>query len=501
MNASGRTILMLQGPPSLFWAELGDGFRAAGARVVKVHFTASDVIYWPRRGAVAYRGSLARWPDRLEEIIREEGVTDVLYYADRVPYHARAAEIAEALGIPSYVVEFGYLRPGWLTLERGGMSTYSHFPNAPEDIRRIASQVSEPDAAGPFAHTFATEAWNEVVSNLINFFYFFLFPRYEPDRFYSPLPEYLSSFLRTHRRRRRRRALEATLAAVEARSWPFALYGLQLQSDWQIRANAPFDDQAEPLEETIRSLACNAPQDMHLIVKLHPMDVGMIDWGARIESLARRHGVADRVHFIDGGKLDVLIARAHGVLVTNSTVGLHAIRARKPVKVFGSAIYDIPGLTHQGPLDVFWTTPDPIDDSLIEDFVRALAATVQVRGSFYNRQGRRYAVNRMVERVLARAVNQPGAFVDPPPRLGERASADANARRGQSSADRAGAGDTARRMRTFRFSGSAGSCGAAPVTAAHIAVGARIHSMTWSGDGPLALCMSRTGSIGCCLRL
>ena len=124
-------------------------------------------------------------------------------------------------------------------------------------------------------------------------------------------------------------------------------------------------------------------------------------------------------------------------------------------------------------------TPDPIDDSLIEDLCSRLGRHCpSSRNRSNNRQGRRYAVNRMVERVLARAVNQPGAFVDPPPRLGERASADANARRGQSSADRAGAGDTARRMRTFRFSGSAGSCGAAPVTAAHIAVGARIHSMT-----------------------
>ena len=157
------------------------------------------------------------------------------------PYHARAAEIAEALGIPSYVVEFGYLRPGWLTLERGGMSTYSHFPNAPEDIRRIASQVSEPDAAGPFAHTFATEAWNEVVSNLINFF-IFPFPALRAGSFLqAPLPEYLSSFsAHASPPQTTARPRSDARSAVEARSWPFALYGLQLQSDWQIRANAPF---------------------------------------------------------------------------------------------------------------------------------------------------------------------------------------------------------------------------------------------------------------------
>lgn len=421
MDASGRTILMLQGPPSLFWAELGDGFRAAGARVVKVHFTASDLVYWPRRGAISYRGSLARWPERLRRIVLDHGVTDVVYYADRFPYHARAAEVAASLGIASYVVEFGYLRPGWLTLERGGMSAYSHFPNDPQQIRKIAAQVGEAEACGAFAqgtfaHAFATEAWNEVFSNLVDFFYFFVFPRYAPDRFYSPLPEYLSSFLRTARRLRRRGDMEKTMAGVAAGSWPFVLYALQLQSDWQIRANAPFDDQAEPLERAIRSLAHHAPEDMRLIVKLHPMDVGMIDWGARVDTLARRYGVEDRVRFLDGGNLDVLIARAHGVLVTNSTVGLHAIRAGKPVKLFGSAIYDVPGLTHRGSLDAFWTAPEPVDEALAADFVRALAATIQVRGSFYNRDGRRHAAGCMVERILARRVNEPDAFVDPPPR-------------------------------------------------------------------------------------
>lgn len=430
MSAQGRTILMLQGPPSLFWAELGDGLRAAGARVVKVHFTASDLVYWPRRGSISYRGSLAAWPDRLAKIIAAHGVTDIVYYADRFPYHARAAEVASALGVASYVVEFGYLRPGWLTLERGGMSGYSHFPNAPDIVRRIAANVGDPDPAGPFVHAFATEAWNEVVSNLINFFYFFLFPRYAPDRFYSPLPEYLSSFLRSHRRRRHRPVAEATIAAVEARRWPFVLYALQLQSDWQIRANAPFDDQAEPLEEAIASLARHAPSDMHLVVKLHPMDVGMIDWGARIDELARRHAVRERVHFVDGGNLDAMIAKAHGVLVTNSTVGLHAIRARKPVKVFGSAIYDMPGLVHQGTLETFWTSPERVDDELVEAFVRALAGTIQVRGSFYDRDGRHHAVARMVDRILSRTTNEPGAFVDPPPRLARLISASAARRPG-----------------------------------------------------------------------
>jgi capsular polysaccharide export protein len=408
---------MLQGPPSLFWPELGDGFRRAGARVVKVHFCAADVVYWPRPGAVLHRGTLEAWRARMHRLVAQERVTDVIYYADRHPYHVVAREVADELGVASHVVEFGYLRPSWLTLERGGMGAYSHFPNDPDAVRAIARRVGEPDAAGPFMHAFAREAWNEVFFNLLNWVYFVAFPRYAPDRFYSPVPEYLSSFLRTYRRWRRRAAISETLSAAQSGAWPFVLYALQLQSDWQIRANAPFDDQAEPLEAAIASLARDAPADLHLVVKLHPMDVGMIDWGARIDAMACQYGVADRVHFVDGGELDVLIARSRGVLVTNSTVGLHAIRAGTPVMTFGAAIYDMEGLTHQGGLEQFWWEPDRVDRRLAADLVRALAATVQVRGSFYERGGRAHAVRTIVERILARRVNEPGAFVAPPPRL------------------------------------------------------------------------------------
>ncbi len=417
MAVGDRTVLLLQGPPSGFWGELGDGFAAAGANVLKINLCLGDRFYWGRRSAIAFRGSRSDWPGFLEELIVGGRVTDILYYGDRMPYHVLAAEVAARHGARTYAVEFGYLRPGWITLERGGMGAWSHFPDDPAKIRALSETLPPVDNERRHGHAFGVEAFNEVVFNLLNSFDYLLHPSYDPSRFYAPLVEYLSSFLRTARRRRQRPTTDVVSQEAGSGRWPYALYALQLQSDWQIRANSPYRDQREALDKVIGSLSRSAPPDMRLIVKLHPMDVGMIDWGKETAAIARRHGVADRVLFIDGGDLDRLMAAATIVLVINSTVGLHALRAGRPVKVLGVAIYDMMGLTEQRGLDEIWRAPISPDPQLVDSLVRVLGATIQVRGSFYDLEGRRAAATEMVRRILAMEVNQPGAFIEPPPRL------------------------------------------------------------------------------------
>jgi len=73
------------------------------------------------------------------------------------------------------------------------------------------------------------------------------------------------------------------------------------------------------------------------------------------------------------------------VVVVNSTTGLQALEHHVPVKTLGEAIYDLPGLCHQGPLDAFWheaphSAPDRV---LLRRFVSFLIARSQLNGSFY----------------------------------------------------------------------------------------------------------------------
>ena len=82
-------------------------------------------------------------------------------------------------------------------------------------------------------------------------------------------------------------------------------------------------------------------------------------------------------------------------------------------------MYDIKGLTHQKGLDSFWNDPTPVDTGLLDRYIRALAASIQLKGDFYNRGGRKFAIAEIVSRIVNGTVNCPDAFVEVPPRLAD----------------------------------------------------------------------------------
>ena len=403
-----KVFLFLQGAPNSFARHLADELERRGHRALRINLCAGDLFYWIGRPATSYRGRLKDWEVFLRGFIQREGVTDVLYYADRLPYHKVAIRVAAELGVTAVSYEFGYLRPDWITLERGGMSAQSHFPDDPDRIREIARLAPEPDLAPRYRYTFFMEASNDVFFNLSNFFLFFLYPFYEPDKIYNRLFEYLSYIPRllmeAHNARRARAVIEELIAAGRC----FFVFPLQMQNDYQVRANSHYRHLGEVIRETIRSFSGHASVDAQLVFKVHPLDNGLERWPERIAEIAAEAGVSDRVTTIDGGDLMMLLRHARGVILVNSTVGIHALQVDCPVKVMGIAIYDIAGLTHQEPLDTFWQDPTRPDPGLRDALVRALAATIQIKGNFYTREGQASAIPAVAERLIARLVHPPG---------------------------------------------------------------------------------------------
>ena len=55
------------------------------------------------------------------------------------------------------------------------------------------------------------------------------------------------------------------------------------------------------IEHVVASFARNAVPDARLLVKLHPLDDGLVDWGRIVRRTAAQFGVAERVIAIDGG--------------------------------------------------------------------------------------------------------------------------------------------------------------------------------------------------------
>ena len=412
-----RVFLFLQGHPSFFARNVASHLEEKGHTALRINFCIGDKIVWWGRKSYNFRKRFSAWERYLRSFIEEHGVTDIIYYADRKPYHQIAAKVADDLDIPTYAFEFGYLRPDWITLERGGMSAFSHFPTDPEKIKEIARKVEEPDLQQRFPYTKPREIFYEVTYNLLSYFLWFLYPFYKADRYYNPLVEYISGIPGLFLEKRRHITARKIVTKLGRERRPFFIFSLQLQSDYQLRSNAPFSHQKKAIELVIRSFARNSSENNDLILKTHPLDNGLEHWGKFIKRKAKEFGVAERVHFIVGGNLTFMLKHAKGCVMINSTVGLHSVRSGCPVKVLGHAVFDIEGLTHQGSLDSFWTNPQAPDEQFVKDFVKAVAMTIQVKGNFFTTKGNRAAVPAFAGKLLQKSVNGLGAFEKMPPRL------------------------------------------------------------------------------------
>lgn len=417
-----QSFLILQGPPSRFSIDLGNELSAQGFAVRRVNLCVGDWFYWHDHRSVNFRGRLSEWPEFLRNLILTEGITDIIYYADRLPYHRVAARVADQCAIRAMSYEFGYLRPDWITLERRGQTIYSHFPNDLAQIKALAKGLKRPDMKHKYSFSFFTEAKNEVFYQLSNYFLWYLFPHYKRDRYYNPILDYLSYIPRLMVRRRNAEPAERFVEKIVAAKQPYFVVPLQMQGDYQIRSNSQYGHCSEFIDEILHSFAQHAGQNVQLVFKVHPGDNGWERWGRVIGKRAESLGLEGRVHYLDGGNLQNLLASSKGVLTINSTTGVHALQALVPVKVLGVSVYDIPGLTFQGSLDAFWKNTQKPRRPAVRALVTLMAASIHVKGDFFSEPGRKAAVRAFVRRLTTGHINAYGGFVDPPPRL-ERAQA------------------------------------------------------------------------------
>ena len=155
------------------------------------------------------------------------------------------------------------------------------------------------------------------------------------------------------------------------------------------------------MDRVIASFAADSEGATRLLIKLHPLDSGLINWRKYARHSAKRHGVNDRLDIIDGGDLPSLIAGSRSVVLVNSTVGMLSLELGRPTLATGEAIYNLPGLTHPGGLGTFWTAPVAPDADLMRDFRRVVLHRTQVNGGFFSREAIARAVAGTVPRLEA----------------------------------------------------------------------------------------------------
>ncbi|WP_209001737.1 capsule biosynthesis protein [Stappia albiluteola] len=414
---TSRRFLFLQGPLSPLYRRLGRRLAEEGHEVARVNFCLGDWIHWHGRGTRSYRGRPEDWARNVGDLLDRLRITDLVVHGDRRFYHRVAIEAAAMRGVRVIATELGYLRPGWMTIERGGYSVLSHFPDDPAAIRRIASDVGEIDLSPRYPGSFVLEAWQDVSYHLASLLGRPAYPFYRRHTPLHPLLDYGAWALRLATRSARARGAAKAQQRLLSADAPFFLVPLQIEGDYQLTAHSPFNTMAAALEVVLRSFAAHAPNEALLVVKSHPNDNGLGRWRRRLDEMALKQRIAGRVVFVDGGSLKDLARTAKGLVTVNSTAGLDALMEDCPVKTLSPALYDMPGLTHQGSLDDFWKASKKPDAALLLDFRKAVAATLLARGSIHNADGLEAAVEAMSSRMLRGDLNEPGGYVDPPPRL------------------------------------------------------------------------------------
>jgi capsular polysaccharide export protein len=395
-----RSFLFLQGVCSPFFVRLADRLKADGHRVFKVNFNAGDWAYWGARSAWNYRGHVSGLRDFFDDKYRKFEITDQILFGDSRPVHRPAVNHGEVCGVRTHVFEEGYFRPYWVTLEREGVNGHSLLPRDPDWFRDVGAHLPDYGDGQPFKSSFSIRAAHDVAYHAAGFWNPLFFPRYRTHAPVIAAVEYFGysrrlPMLRFHKPRDN--ALVDNLIRATA---PFFLLPLQLGSDAQIREHSHFEDMAGVMEFVMESFARHASMDARLVIKNHPLDMGLVNYPGVIRDLEDRFDLAGRVDYMETGNLEALLRHAQGTVTVNSTVGALSLGFNCPTICLSDSIYNLPGLTFQSGLDDFWRERPLPDAELFRRFRNTVIHTTQVNGGFYCCKGIELAVEnslRMLE--------------------------------------------------------------------------------------------------------
>lgn len=346
-------------------------------------FNAGDLFYDPRlkaRGRVHfYRSDRENFEKFFRALLEREAFDAIVLFGDGRPLHRIAVETARALRVAIYVVEEGYFRPHWITIERDGVNGYSPLPREPEAY--LKTTLPEPEAPQKVPPSFTHGALYSTLYVIAMRLGWPLFPRYIHHRPLTMSGEtfyWIRSAIRKRIYRHKERGLEDELAVKWRKR--FFLVPLQVHCDYQLK-HSDFESVEAFIRVVLEGFARAASGDHAIAFKHHPMDRPYTNYQRFIEREAERLGLRGRVYYIHDQDLARLIDASLGVIVINSTVGLEAMGRGAPTLALGRAIYRIEGLSFSGTLEEFLRAPTPPDGELYAAFRRYVMADSQANGS------------------------------------------------------------------------------------------------------------------------
>ncbi len=399
-----RHFLMLQGPHGPFFQQLGAMLQAAGGSVWRVGFNKGDETFWRDRASyIPFTDRPEDWPDQVAALIAEKGITDLVLYGDTRPIHAQAIAAARTAGVTVHVFEEGYLRPYWVSYERGGSNGHSRLMDMSVAEMRAAlaqSEIEWPDAP---------PRWGDMRHHVFYGALYHFFVMLQNGSYRNFTPHRGVSVFQEFRLYLRRlllmpvQMIERHLATrrIKQGGFPYHLVLLQLEHDASFRMHSPFASQTDFIDLVMAGFAEGAPRHHHLVFKAHPLEDGRAPITRAMGRATQAHGLTGRVHFVRGGKLAQLLSQARSAVTVNSTAAQQVLWHGLPLKAFGRAVFDKPEFVSAQPLAEFFAAPDRPDSRAYRDYRHFLLETSQVPGGFYSARGRRTLLRGVVDMMLS----------------------------------------------------------------------------------------------------
>ncbi len=401
---SDRCFLFLQGPHGPFFNRLGKMLRIAGAQVWRVGFNAGDRAFWFNSASyISYEDTQENWPDRFDAIIKEKGITDLVLYGDTRFIHAEAVKRAKAAGLTVHVFEEGYLRPYWVTYERGGTNGNSRLMGM--SVKSMRKTLANTEIITPEAPSHWGDMRHHVFYGaLYHWFVMFrngAYRNFKAHRELSVVAEFKLYLRRLLMMPTHWASRVIATTRVKRGGYPYHLVLLQLEHDSSFQAHSPFTKMAEFLDVVIEGFAKGAPIHHHLVFKAHPLETGRTALRKIAREIAREYGVEARVHYVRGGKLAQLLDHTRSAVTVNSTAAQQVLRRGIPLKVFGDAVFAKPEFVSTLPLPEFFSQPSRPDMRAYKEYRQYLLETSQISGGFYSARGRDQLMRLVVDMVLA----------------------------------------------------------------------------------------------------
>lgn len=378
--ASSERVLLLQGPVGPFFDRLTRWLQTNGTEVRRVVFQGGDEFDCRALAPIRFQRPPAEWPSTFGELLSSWRPDCIVLFGQSRYYHKVALERARALDVPVVVMEEGYFRPGFVTMELGGVNGYSttldRFDWAPAN----GGDVPQPDLCQRHFQKMAWHASQHYLALDNNHSHYPHYQHHRSTNLGGYARHWLTSWARKYGHLRADLQFQRQLFAC---GQPYFFVPLQLEGDSQISQHSPFRNIAEFVLQILHSFAAHAPHGAWLVFRQHPHARGGDGHIGLIREVAAALGIEALVHHMVEGDTPDLAENSAGTVVINSTVGLQALERGSSLIALGDTFYRRQGLTMMSGLDQFWAKPEIPDAALARKFLSEVKGLTQASASVY----------------------------------------------------------------------------------------------------------------------